>query len=497
MKKALFFLILISIVVSILLVSCKKETSCKDCNDKPPVAIAGTDVVSLPADSIQLDGSSSYDPDGKIVIWRWKKILGPASFNIVTPNDPVTIVRNLINGFYQFELEVIDNKGHSARDTIQVITDALATNHPPVAHAGPDQRTTLPINTVTLDGSASSDPDNNIKSYTWTKISGPASFSIANASAVQTRVTNLVEGVYQFELKVTDTEGLFSRDTIQVTVLMNRSIVCSNCKIVFVSARDGNEEIYSCNADGSQINRLTYNSGFDGDPVWSPDHSRIAFISDRTGKRELYIMNADGSNVVRKTFSETYIESPAWSPDGTKIAYARISNGSMNIWAIDVTTGTASRLFEAPGWDSHPAWSPDGKKLAITSDWAAYDFVYDVYTINADGSGFTSVTNRNNFDGIDYLHPAWSPTGAKISLAIHKSTGIDQYDVQIAVINPDGTGLKALITGAAPHTKTCWSDDGTRIAYTSLSGSGRDVSWVSADGTASGTIVTNGWNANW
>ena len=54
--------------------------------------------------------------------------------------------------------------------------------------------------------------------YQWTKVDGPASFTIANANSVTTRVTSLVEGVYRFELKVTDAGGLFSKDMVQVTV---------------------------------------------------------------------------------------------------------------------------------------------------------------------------------------------------------------------------------------------------------------------------------------
>lgn len=77
---------------------------------------------------------------------------------------------------------------------------------------------TLPVNSVVLDGSCSTDLNNDITSYAWTKISGPALFSIANAGVVQTQVTNLVEGVYMFQLKVTDAGGLFSMDTVQVIV---------------------------------------------------------------------------------------------------------------------------------------------------------------------------------------------------------------------------------------------------------------------------------------
>ena len=90
-------------------------------------------------------------------------------------------------------------------------------NRPPIANAGPDQ--TILSSVAILNGSNSSDSDNNIVSYLWTKISGPSSFNTANANAVQTQVMGLVQGVYQFELKVTDAGGLSDKDTVQVTVI--------------------------------------------------------------------------------------------------------------------------------------------------------------------------------------------------------------------------------------------------------------------------------------
>jgi Tol biopolymer transport system component len=132
----------------------------------------------------------------------------------------------------------------------------------------------------------------------------------------------------------------------------------------------------------------------------------------------------------------------------------------------------------------------------LVSDAAAYDFVYDIYTVNADGTGFTALTN-DIFDFVDYLKPSWSPDGTKLAMAISQRTGINEYDTRIGTMNTDGTGIVVLKPGAAPWSTTSWSADGTRIAYTSLSGAGTDVSWVSADGLASGTIVTNGRNADW
>ena len=492
------FILIVFVLLVLVNVSCKKERSCEGCkeNNKLPIAMAGPDqVITLPADSILLDGRNSSDPDGTISNWLWKKISGPASFNIIRQTDSMTKVKALTVGSYQFELKITDNGGLSARDTMRVIVDsAIITNHPPIANAGPDQTITLPANTTSLDGSASTDPDNNITSYAWTKISGPSSFNFANANTIQTQITNLVQGIYQFELKVTDARGLFHKDTTQV-IVMNQSLACADCKIVFVSNRDGNAEIYSCNVDGPNIQRLTYNAGIDEQPAWSPDGSRIAFISDRTGNPEIYIMNADGSNVVRKTFTGS-CQNPTWSPDGTKIAYSTLSNGSANIWVVDATNGSPSLLFAAPGYDDHPAWSPDGMKIVLVSDWAAYDFVYDIYAINADGTDFTALTS-NIFDQFNYLHPSWSPSGAMLALAISQEIGIDQYNTRVGVMNPDGSGLTVIASGAAAWTRTSWSGDGTRIAYTSLFGARKDISWVSSDGSTWGTIVTDGWNADW
>jgi N-acetylneuraminic acid mutarotase len=229
--KLTAFILCIGIVI---FVSCKKEYSCEGCADqnKPPIAIAGKDtIIVLPVDSAKLEGSLSSDPDGTITSFFWTKIAGPVSFNINSATTARTIVKNLSVGSYQFELKVTDNLGLSAKDTMTVTVDATpTTNHPPIANAGTDQIITLPTNTVNLDGNGSTDPDDNITSYAWTKISGPSLFNIANTNTIQTQVTNLVEGIYQFELKVTDAGGLFSKDTMQLTVNPEPPPPTNNCE---------------------------------------------------------------------------------------------------------------------------------------------------------------------------------------------------------------------------------------------------------------------------
>ncbi|MBN9350491.1 MAG: right-handed parallel beta-helix repeat-containing protein [Chitinophagaceae bacterium] len=182
----------------------------------PPVANAGPDqTITLPTNTFTLTGSGS-DQDGKIVSYKWTKISGPSGFTITNASSPVTSVSNLVQGIYQFQLQVTDDSGAIGLDTMKVTVNA-ALNIPPVANAGPDQTITLPTNTVTLTGSGS-DQDGKIVSYKWTKISGPSGFTITNAGSPVTSVSNLVQGAYYFQLQVTDDGGAIGLDTVKVTV---------------------------------------------------------------------------------------------------------------------------------------------------------------------------------------------------------------------------------------------------------------------------------------
>ena len=90
-------------------------------------------------------------------------------------------------------------------------TEEAPADKPPVAKAGVDATIILPIDSITLDGSSSSDPDGNITYYQWTKISGPDTFNIVNASTVKTHVKNLKSGIYLFQLQVTDSNSISAK----------------------------------------------------------------------------------------------------------------------------------------------------------------------------------------------------------------------------------------------------------------------------------------------
>jgi TolB protein len=313
---------------------------------------------------------------------------------------------------------------------------------------------------------------------------------------VQVQVSNASEGVYFFELLVTDASGLSDRDTVKVTVeRVIQAPPCTDCRIVFVSNRDGNDEIYSCESDGSDVRRLTNNPAAESEPAWSPGGAKIAFISDRSGSHELYIMNADGSGVERRSTSiSSPASSPSWSPDGRRIAYAGFSNGSMNIWIVDATIAGATPILlkDIQGWEAFPSWSPDGRSITFTGDQHAYDFVYDIWRINTDGTNLVSLM-YNLFDGIDYVISRWSPDGVKLAVVIMETSGA----VRIAHMSPDGTAITTLVSGAFEWTRLSWSPDASRILYTVPNGTGKSVAWVAYNGSGNGILLSNGWDADW
>ncbi|HLK98138.1 MAG TPA: PKD domain-containing protein [Hymenobacter sp.] len=178
------------------------------------MARAGNDR-EVQGDSMGLDGSASNDPDGDIMKWSWKQIEGLTA-SLQQPAAARTGVKGLQPGSYGFELQVEDNKGATARDTVRVV---VVVNLPPVADAGPDLEITLPLNQAVFDGSKSYDPENTPLTYQWKAVGGPAGSAIAQSAAALTNVLNLVEGRYAFELEVRDGGGLTGKDTVQVTVL--------------------------------------------------------------------------------------------------------------------------------------------------------------------------------------------------------------------------------------------------------------------------------------
>ncbi|MBO9730981.1 MAG: T9SS type A sorting domain-containing protein [Chitinophaga sp.] len=187
--------------------------------NKPPIANAGNSIqVQLPVNTAALDGSGSTDADGQITTWQWKKTAGPAGGDLSAAGAAKTNVSNLQEGTYTYQLTVTDNAGASNSATVNIIVLAAA-NKPPIANAGNNIQVQLPVNTATLDGSGSTDADGQITAWLWKKTNGPAGGDLSASGQAKTNITNLVAGVYTYQLTVTDDKQATATATVTVTVL--------------------------------------------------------------------------------------------------------------------------------------------------------------------------------------------------------------------------------------------------------------------------------------
>ncbi|MBI5032397.1 MAG: PD40 domain-containing protein [Chloroflexi bacterium] len=250
-------------------------------------------------------------------------------------------------------------------------------------------------------------------------------------------------------------------------------------RIVFVSNREGNDEIYIMNADGSQAMNLSNNPANDTLPAWSPDGSRILFTSNRDGNNEIYVMNANGAYQVRLTNHWAADEYPAWSPDGTRIAFASKRDGEFEIYVMNLDGTNVARLTDSPALNDQPTWSPDSRQIAFVSE---RDGNKEIYVMMADGTLQTRLTSNNTVDWF----PKWSPDGKRLGFVSFRDGNLEIY-----VMNVDGSQPTRLTQTKIRNFPPAWSPDGTLIAFNSERDGNYEIYTMKADGSMQTRLNTH------
>jgi Tol biopolymer transport system component len=176
----------------------------------------------------------------------------------------------------------------------------------------------------------------------------------------------------------------------------------------------------------------------------------MAFAADANGGSAIYVVDRTVPGAVRVVDPALKAIDPAWAPDGASIAFQSELDQTLHVVAPD---GSGERrLGWLDGTMLWPEWAPDGRAIVVT---AFQNDNVDIFTVSADGSVVTNVSN----DPADEFSPSWSPDGERIAWG--RSTG-EGTRAHIVVANVDGSG-QVVLPDLADLAPPVWSPDGARI----------------------------------
>jgi Tol biopolymer transport system component len=199
-------------------------------------------------------------------------------------------------------------------------------------------------------------------------------------------------------------------------------------KLAFTSNRDGNNEIYLIDADvcdasappnpdcpDPEVTRVTNNPASDQVPVFSPDGAKMAFQSARDGNQEIYVINADGSGEPTNLTNNPALDSlPDFSPDGTGLTFGSTRDGGdVDVWTMNADGSDPVNLTPTltATNDRWSAWSPAGDKIVFWSGIGnGLGTDAEIYTVTTDGTGTLANLTHDLAGGAE---PDWGPAPVK------------------------------------------------------------------------------------
>lgn len=146
--------------------------------------------------------------------------------------------------------------------------------------------------------------------------------------------------------------------------------------------------------------QVTASRGSNGAAELSPDGRRIVFISDRSGSDEIYICNADGSNLLRlANLGDANAPGvPRWSPDGQKIVFDSVIRGHTAVFVIQANGGPPRPLTDEASDNLNPSWSHDGKWIYFTSNRSGQ---WQIWKMPSQGGEVLQLTRQGGFSGFE------------------------------------------------------------------------------------------------
>ncbi len=320
----------------------------------------------------------------------------------------------------------------------------------------------------------------NIRFYDWESISakllmvGEISKGEGNTVIFSGKVYDVKSERYIFGKRYTVEQGLLRlaahRMSNEMMKIYGEPEIFTT-KIIYVSNRDGNDEIYMMDYDGHNQTRLTFNKVKDYMPAWATDGRSFAYTSYRFTKASLFIFNPfDGTHI--EVQSERTNWASSFSPDGKKLAFSStIAENNSEIFVCDSNGKKIKRITFNKSVDTAPSWSPTSRQIAFTSDRSGRPHIY---IMDAEGSN----TRRVSFGGTYHDGPAWSPDGDRLAYV----SRVDQI-FDIYILNLRTQNISKLTESFARNESPCWSPDGRHLIISSNRSGKIQLYTIDYDGT--------------
>ena len=197
------------------------------------------------------------------------------------------------------------------------------------------------------------------------------------------------------------------------------------------------------------------------EPFPAPDGRQLVIESNRTGKQQLYAISSAGKVLRRITNDGAVDDTPTWSHDGRHIAYLKIRGTLSWIAIVAAEGGVGRQIAGGDGLDYlHPTWSPDDQWIMYNVNSRRDPETYELWAMRPDGSGRRAVTDSGYSET---TYGSWSPDGRHIAYR----RKFPPYRSQIFVANADGTHPRNISNDDAYDGWPSWSPDGRTIVFAS------------------------------
>jgi Tol biopolymer transport system component len=208
--------------------------------------------------------------------------------------------------------------------------------------------------------------------------------------------------------------------------------------------------------------------------AWSPDGQQVAFTKSVgvPPQHHIFILTVKDSTTKQVTRGPVgHDQARSWGING-KLLYLREANKNFTIWVVSADGVRPTQLSPQGTDENSPAWSPDGQRIAFTSRRDGHSG-YSLYVMDADGKNAKEIVHCDS--PRPTVAPAWSPDGKRIAYAQHTGP-----DLEIFVVNQDGTGRRQLTHTGGQNGAPAWKPDGKQIAFNR---DGKAIYLTNADGS--------------